>query len=94
MEAPQSTAQDRQYLKMEISEYRAFADCLSTQSFIKRDGQICKLKTAKLKKLKNLRYTIKKNEFLMKSLIWREQLRLIEVEISKRRRIRQGDFSR
>lgn len=83
-DAPQTAVQDRSYLGLDIHEYRTFAEAVSTQCFLNRDGQPCKLKNATLKKLKNVRYTIKKSSYLMQSLIWKEQLRLIEAEIQKR----------
>lgn len=93
IEAPQTAVQDRHYLCLSIEEYRTFAQAVSTQSYLNRDGQICKLRHAKLKKLKNLRYTIKKSPYLLKSMIWKEQLRLIEIEINRRQRTNNGDFS-
>lgn len=84
-EAPLTAVQDRHYLCLEIEEYRQFAEAVSTFCYLNRDAQLCKLKNAKTKKLKNLRYGIRKSPYLMKSLIWKEQLRLIEAELIKRR---------
>lgn len=86
-DAPTTAVQDRNYLCLSIGEYKVFAEAVSTQCYLNRDGNLCKLKNAKTKKLKNLRYTIKKSPYLMKSMIWKEQLRLIEAELTKRRGI-------
>jgi hypothetical protein len=53
--------------------------------YLNREAQICLLKNAKTKKLKNLRANIRKSNYLMKSLIWTEQYRLIQLELNKRR---------
>lgn len=83
---PPTTAQeDRQYLSMEISEYKHFAECLSKNGYLNRQADICLLKNTKTKKLKNLRSNIRKSDYLMRSLIWKEQLRLIQLELNKRR---------
>lgn len=87
-EPPKTAVQDRHYLCLTIPEYQNFAKAVSTQCYLNRDGHLCKLKNAKTKKLKNLRYGIKRSPYLMQSLIWKEQLRLIEVEIAKRRDVR------
>jgi len=84
-DVPQTAVQDRHYLCLEIAEYRNFAEALSNHCYLNREGQHCKLKNAKTKKLKNLRYGILKSDYLLKSLIWKEQLRLIEAELQKRR---------
>jgi len=86
MEAPTTAVQDRKYLNMSIEEYRTFAEGVSSFCYINKQGQLCKLRKAKLKKLKNLRYEIKKSEILQNSLIWKEQLRLLEVEIQRRQK--------
>ncbi len=82
--APTTAVQDRHYLCLSIPEYRTFAEAVGTFCYLNQDGQLCKLKNAKIKKLKNLRTTIRKSDYLMKSLIWKEQLRLIEAEIRRR----------
>lgn len=92
-EAPTTAVQDRHYLCLTIAEYKSFAEALSNHCYLNKDGAHCKLKNAKTKKLKNLRYTIKKSPYLLKSLIWKEQLRMIEAELAKRIRVLQGDFS-
>lgn len=84
-EAPiTNTIQDRHHLGLNIEEYRTFAEAVNTQCYLNKDGQLCKLKNAKTKKLKNLRYTIRKSEYLLRSMIWKAQLHFIEIEISKR----------
>ncbi|WHM52924.1 hypothetical protein [Sulfitobacter phage vB_SupP_AX] len=85
--APTTTQQDRQYLGMTVPEYQNFSECIQRNSYLNRDGNQCKLKNAKTKKLKNIRHTIRKSPFLMASLIWQAQLRIIEAEITKRRGI-------
>lgn len=85
-DVPKTAVQDRHYLNMSIEEYKNFAESVSTFCYLNRDGQLCKLRNAKLKKLKNLRHGIKKSDFLMASLIWKEQLRLIEAEIRRRQK--------
>lgn len=85
--APETAIQDRHYLSMTIEEYKKFAEAVSTYCYINKDGQLCKLKNAKTKKLKNLRHTIRKNKIFMTSLIWKEQLRLIELELGKRQHV-------
>lgn len=89
-EAPTTARQDRHYLCMSIPEYQKFAEAVSNHCYINKEGQLCKLKNAKTKKLKNLRYTIRKSPYLIESLIWREQLRLIELELGKRRQTPQN----
>lgn len=84
-DAPTTAQEDRHYLCMDITEYKLFAEYLSQNGYLNREAQICLLKRAKTKKLKNLRAEIRKSEYLMKSLIWTEQLRLIQLELSKRR---------
>jgi len=80
-----NTKQDRLHLGLSIDEYRNFAEAVNTQCYLNRDGQLCNLKNAKTKKLKNLRYTIRKSEYLQVSMIWKAQLHFIEMEIAKRR---------
>jgi len=79
-----NTKADSQHLCLTIDEYRNFAEAVNTQCYLNRDGQLCKLKNAKTKKLKNLRYTIRKSEYLLRSMIWQAQLHFIEMEIKKR----------
>ncbi|CBX87944.1 hypothetical protein [Roseovarius Plymouth podovirus 1] len=69
---------------MEIREYRQFAEALMSNCYLNREAQPCKLKNAKTKKLKNLRSGIRKSPYLLKSIIWKEQLRQIEQELAKR----------
>ncbi len=83
-DAPVTAQQDRQYLCMDITEYKYFAECLSQNGYLNRQGQICLLKNTKTKKLKNIRAGIHKSPYLMKSLIWKEQFRLILLELKKR----------
>lgn len=83
-DVPTTAQEDRRYLCMDIPEYKHFAECLSQNGYLNREAQICLLKNAKTKKLKNLRANIRKSDYLMKSLIWTEQLRLIQLEINKR----------
>ncbi|ANJ20822.1 hypothetical protein RDp07_gp11 [Roseobacter phage RD-1410Ws-07] len=82
---PTTVQQDRHYLCMTVAEYQDFSECIQTSCYLNKQGQHCKLKNAKTKKLKNLRYSIRKAPYLMASLIWQAQLRIIENEISKRR---------
>lgn len=92
IEPPLTAIQDRHYLKMSIPEYKKFAEAVSSFCYINREGNLCKLRNAKTKKLKNLRHGIRKSDFLMKSLIWKEQLRLLEMELNKRQRFARGDY--
>lgn len=82
--APTTAVEDRHYLQMSIPEYQNFAQAVGTKCFLSRDGQHCKLKNATNKKLKNIRYGIRKSDYLMKSLIWKEQLRIIDFELNRR----------
>lgn len=84
-DAPQTTREDREYLGLTISEYNEFSDAIMAGCYLNRDHQQCKLKGAKTKKLKNLRYKIKKSEFLSASMIWRAQLHIVEAELKRRR---------
>ena len=83
---PTTVITDRRYLRLNTQEYRQFAKALSANCYLNKKKHFCKLKKAKTKKLQNLRYGIKKSTYLLKSLIWKEQLRLIEVELNKRKR--------
>ena len=83
-DAPTTALEDRHYLCLTIPEYRNFAEAVGNNCFLNRDAQHVSIKRAKTKKLKNVRATIKKSDYLMKSLIWIEQLRLIELEIRRR----------
>lgn len=84
--APPTTAQeDRQYLQMTISEYQNFAHAVANKCYLNRLGDACMLKNAKTKKLKNIKTIIRRSPFLMQSMIWKEQLRLIEQELAVRR---------
>jgi len=85
-DAPTTALEDRHYLNLSIPEYKAFAEALADNCFLNRDAQPCPIPKAKTKKLKNIRANIRKHQFLMDSLIWREQLRRIEMELSKRRK--------
>ena len=85
-EAPTSALEDRHYLGLSISEYKAFAEALANNCFLNREAQPCSIPKAKTRKLKNIRANIRKHDYLMKSLIWKEQLRRIELELSKRRK--------
>jgi hypothetical protein len=91
-EAPTTVREDRHYICLTIPEYNNFAEAIATGCYLDRDGNHCKISKAKLKKLKNIRYTIMKSPYLLKSLIWKEQLRLIEQELRKRQRIKRGEF--
>ena len=85
-EAPTTALKDRHYLCLTIPEYKAFAEALANNCFLNRDAQACSIPKAKTKKLKNIRAKIRKHQYLMKSLIWKEQLRRIEIELTKRRK--------
>lgn len=82
---PKNTTEDRHYLCLEVSEYRDFSECIQANCYLNPQGQWCKIRKAKTKKLKNLRYNIKRTPYLMASLIWQAQLRIIENELSRRR---------
>jgi hypothetical protein len=82
--APTTTIADREYLGLTVGEYRNFAENVH-HAYINREGDVCLLKNAKTKKLKNIRYKIIKSEFLLQSMIWRAQLQSIEQEIRRRR---------
>jgi hypothetical protein len=84
-DAPTSALEDRHYLCLTIPEYKAFAEALANNCFLDGDAKPHPITKATTKKLKNLRSTILKEEYLMKSLIWNEQVRLIERELHKRR---------
>lgn len=83
-DAPTTAREDRQYLGMDVSEYKHFAECLSQQGYLNKQAQICLMRNTKTKKLKNIRAGIRKSEYLLKSLIWQEQLRIINQELKKR----------
>lgn len=85
LEPPTTAQQDRRYLQMSIPEYKKFAEAVANKSYLNRVGDVCMLKNAKTKKLKNIRTIIRKSSFLMQSMIWKEQLRLIEQELAIRR---------
>jgi len=82
---PNNTNEDRHYLCLTPSEYRDFSECIQAGCYLNREGQWCRLRKAKTKKLKNLRYKINRSPYLMASLIWQAQLRIIEGELSRRR---------
>lgn len=82
---PINTKEDRHYLCLSPSEYRDFSECIQAGCYLNREGQWCKLRKAKTKKLKNLRYKIIRSPYLMSSLIWQAQLQMIEGQISRRR---------
>ena len=84
-EAPKTAQGDRRYLQMDIPEYQKFANAVASKCYLNRVGDLCQLKNAKTKKLKNIRTVIKRSPFLMQSMIWKEQLRLIEQELLLRR---------
>ena len=79
-----NTKEDRLHIGLSNEEYRIFAEAVNTQCYVNRDWQLCKLKNAKTKKLKNLRHVIRKAPYLLRSMIWKAQLHIIEAEISKR----------
>lgn len=83
--SPTNTIQDRLYLDLTKREYDNFADCIQQNCFMNRHGSFVKLKKCKTKKLKNMVYNIRKNTFLLKSMIWKAQLQSIENEIKRRR---------
>jgi len=85
-EIPKTALEDRHYLCLSISEYKAFAEALANNCFLNRDAQPCSIRKARTKKLKNIRANIRKHKFLMNSLIWKEQLRRIEMELVKRQK--------
>lgn len=85
-DAPTTALEDRHYLCLTIPEYKAFAEALSKNCFLNREAQACSITKAKTKKLKNIRANIRKHGYLMKSLIWTEQLRRVEQELAKRRK--------
>lgn len=85
--APTTALEDRHYLNLSIPEYRDFAEALAKNCFLDRQANACSITKAKTKKLKNIRATIRKHPFLMNSLIWKEQLRRIDIELSKRRKV-------
>lgn len=86
--APKTAVEDRYYLGLTIPEYQNFAQAVGNKCFLDKEGNHCKLKNATTKKLKNIRYGINKSQYLLKSLIWKEQLRIVEFELQKRRGIR------
>ena len=83
--APTSTAQDRQYLCMDIFEYQRHAEALSQSGVLNKEGNIEKFKHMKTKRLKNLRAVMKKNKF-NKSMLLTAIMSRITSELSKRQK--------
>lgn len=90
---PKTAREDRNFLCLTITEYQDFSECIQRGCYLNKDGNHCKLKNAKTKKLKNLRYNIKRSKYLMASLIWQAQLAIIEREITKRRGVPRHEFT-
>lgn len=82
--APTSAREDRLYLKMDIPDYRDLCEAVMKDCYRDKKKQHCSLKGAKLKKLKDLRFLLTKNPKLACSMIYKELIRRIEVEINKR----------
>lgn len=90
---PKTAREDRHFLCLTVTEYQDFSECIQRGCYLNKDGNHCKLKNAKTKKLKNLRYNIKRSKYLMASLIWQAQLAIIEREITKRRGVPRHEFT-
>lgn len=91
---PQNALQDRKYLGWEIPDYHDMAMALGNNCFRNKEGQHCSIAKAKLKKLRDLKWVISKNPKLANSLIFKEQLRLIEFELQKRKHMTGADRRR
>jgi len=81
---PTSAMEDRHYLCLTIPEYQNFSEAVNTNCFLDRHGNHVKIKKAKIKKLKNIRHSIKKTPYFMKSMIWRALLERLNEEIDNR----------
>lgn len=91
---PQNALQDRKYLGWEIHDYHDMAKALGDNCYHNKEGQHCSIPKAKLKKLRDLKWVISKNPKLANSLIFKEQLRLIEFELQKRKHMTGEDRRR
>lgn len=89
-QAPTNTQQDRHYLCLTKTEYDHFAEAIQTGCYLDKQANMVKLKNAKTKKLKNIRHSIRKSSYIMQSMIWQAQLRIIETEIRKRQHVSGG----
>lgn len=81
---PVTSQEDRAYLGLSISDYKHFVRAIENKCFLNKQKDLVFINSAKTKHLRNREFSIRKNPFLMKSLIWREQLRLIRKELRKR----------
>ena len=93
-QAPTNTQQDRRYLCLTKTEYDHFAEAIQTGCYLNKQANLVKLKNTKTKKLKNLRYSIRKYPYIMQSMIWQAQLRIIEIEIRKRQHALGGRYEK
>ena len=89
-QAPTNTLEDRHYLRLFKKEYDHFAEAIQTGCYLDKRENMVKLKNTKTKKLKNLRSSIRKSTYLMQSMIWQAQLRIIETEIRRRQHVLGG----
>ena len=90
-EAPINTISDRHYLCLTVTEYQDFAECIQNGCYLNKEGNHCKVKKAKTKKLKNLIYKFKKSPYLHKSLIWKAQMHVIKAELKRRKQWATGN---
>lgn len=83
-EEPTNTISDRHYLCLTLSEYQSFSECIQKGCYLNKEGNHCKVKNTKTKKLKNLVYKFRKSPYLHKSLIWKAQIQVIKAELERR----------
>ena len=84
IERPLTPLEDRKMLGWSIYQYQHMAQALSNGCFLNRQKQEVKIKNCKLKKLRNIRHTIRKNPLFMQSPIHMELLRRLNIQIGKR----------
>lgn len=84
---PVTALEDRKYLGWDIPKYRGMAEAIRDNCFLNKQGNKCNISKAKLKKLKNVRYSIVKDPKTSKSLIFKALVTRIDHELSKRQHL-------
>ncbi|AGH07426.1 hypothetical protein SUFG_00059 [Sulfitobacter phage phiCB2047-B] len=88
---PTSTVSDRNHLEMEYEDYHDLAEAVSKNCIRDRFKNHMPIRKLKIRKIHNMRNRIIKSEKLSKSLIFKEMLRQLNQELSKRKKMKGMD---
>jgi hypothetical protein len=86
VDKPMTAREDREALGYSVPHYKLMAEGLANQCWLNKHNQLIPIKKMKLKKLKNLRHQIRKHPVKSKSIIHKELVRQINIQIGRKER--------